>query len=312
MRSTRFLTWALAASMLVVGGCSSGLSAGNSEPQSGRISPPESADGAAADGARDINRWVLPSDRYAPPSKILERAAMQSAVVACLAQHGIQMPQAKYNLEAGPGETRSATDQRIFNVAVAQKYGYGEAPDPRVDTESRVRVREFRQNMTDEQRALEDQCYDQVEQDLGVHTLDTQDGESAVQAWQWGVPESPDPLSPELKPHVEQWRACMAPLGIPDLNEYPEFGPPAVSLAEKWGYMQDIRPEDLPPATPEEIAVAVADATCQETSGYTEALYNAQWDIEQRYIDEHKQDLENMLATYQQYEQKLRDVIHGR
>ncbi|MDM8086500.1 hypothetical protein QUV83_17135 [Cellulomonas cellasea] len=44
-------------------------------------------------------------------------------------------------------------------------------------------------------------------------------------------------------------------------------------------------------------ATGVADATCQQSSGYRERLVTARCALEQEYVDAHKADLDALLST---------------
>ncbi|WP_144710557.1 hypothetical protein [Curtobacterium pusillum] len=68
-----------------------------------------------------------------------------------------------------------------------------------------------------------------------------------------------------------EWHACMAPAGPPDLPATPDRMPSRSMQVE---YGTNIRST---PVRDGEIAIAVRDAGCQDSSGYRSALYDAEW-----------------------------------
>ena len=61
--------------------------------------------------------------------------------------------------------------------------------------------------------------------------------------------------------------------------------------------------EDLAPIKEQEIKVAVADYTCQDELDFQNATMRIQFDIEQRFVDEHKAELEAFAAALEAAEQ---------
>lgn len=68
-----------------------------------------------------------------------------------------------------------------------------------------------------------------------------------------------------------EWHACMAPAGVRDLPTAPDQMP---SPSIRMDYGTNIRST---PVQHGEVAIAVRDVACQESSGYRDALYDAEW-----------------------------------
>jgi len=68
-----------------------------------------------------------------------------------------------------------------------------------------------------------------------------------------------------------QWHACMAPARVRDLPTAPDQMP---SPSIRMDYGTNIRST---PVQDGEVAIAERDVACQESSGYREALYDAEW-----------------------------------
>ncbi len=86
----------------------------------------------------------------------------------------------------------------------------------------------------------------------------------------------------------------MAPLGTIDLPAEPwslGYGRLSVpdSLQEKWQWHNVGQP------TPAEIEYAVYDAQCRESSGWTDILYDAEWDMREAFVNQHRTELDTEI-----------------
>lgn len=292
---------------LVLGSCSAGEAPVNSMAEENSSFQSQSS---GSNTERENSRYSLPSDSFQPPDLMLRAAAIQKVMSECQHKKGIQMPVTIYNFDAPLMETRTDGDHRVFTVEIAQKYGYREPLNPRIDWESSKKKDEFIKGMTEEENRISEECYKEVQETLQEPKEEmSEEKEGALPYWQWGSFVSPDLQKPELQKTIQAWRECMAPLGIPDLEETPSFGPPSQTLAEKWGYHNDTPPWEAPLPSEEEVRIAVADAQCQETSGYQDAYWEEYKRIDQEFVDEHRNVLERMKDEYDALEKRYQAVL---
>ncbi|MFT0762629.1 hypothetical protein VRY54_06160 [Actinomyces sp. F1_1611] len=277
--------------MLLVGACSpviegnvpvsGGQSADQSVPDNGDA--PMSGDSTKTDAGagsgvgvvvKDRASWSLPIDPYfSVDFSNYQINAEQTISHDCMAADGWNY-RVTMDASAPLPETKSASGARLFTPELAAKYGYRSAPDPRHPLENEVaamgglyseeppefdeKLNECIQAAWDEmQRAGAPEERSETEQALsgGYNVLFS----TAV--------------TDEVHQAAARWRECMAPLGIVDLPDEPWTAdsmsmPP--SLMSAWGWT----PRFGKPSA-DEIRIAVHDANCRETSGWSEALYES-------------------------------------
>lgn len=98
------------------------------------------------------------------------------------------------------------------------------------------------------------------------------------------------------------WSACMADAGYPDLKTQ-DAAMTSVNEASNAYYetMTDAPDEaKLAELRENEIAVALADFKCAEKTDYQDKKLEVQFDIERQFIDDHKAELDAMIADVEQ------------
>lgn len=111
--------------------------------------------------------------------------------------------------------------------------------------------------------------------------------------------------SPEITKINREWSDCMAEAGYADLtdpmaaqntmyDEHNELGAPASEGGE---YVEPSKAETAEFAK-KEMALALADATCQKDTGYQKKQEKLTTDLEQKFVDEHKAALDAMISKY--------------
>ena len=209
----------------------------------------------------------------------------------------------------------------LFNETTAKQFGYRRAPDPRdlLEVETEASGGDLFNGKSNEFFDQLDICNlegQAVVAGVSVDEFKASHQESAGSAD--AVQENPasigsqlnrlavDLNSPELSAAAASWRECMAPLGISDLPDRPwdagSMGLPE-SLRDKWGW----RPTGKPSA--DEIATASADAACRASSGWTDTLYQQEWDTRQAFVDAHRAELAPVLAEHQAEAARAREII---
>lgn len=242
--------------------------------------------------AKNQSQWRLPLDQYSPPLIDVEYDAQQVFVQKCMAEAGHDWVVHLDPAGTTTGESWNAAGRKLFSVELAETYGYGnsgqisrspEAEQAWLDGERSRRalaeqVPEAAENCLDQSTAVLDdepswQVYDLAQEIAGGASKDAQE-------------------SPEVVEAVSRWRECMADAGLPDLPAVPEEMPPA-SVDDGGGPAIDAPYSvgDEFDVSAEERRVAVADATCQDSSGYASALYDAEWDAQVDAMTSHADDL---------------------
>jgi hypothetical protein len=190
------------------------------------------------------------------------------------------------------GESWNAAGRKLFSVELAETYGYGnsgqiarspEAEQAWLDGENSRRA------VAEQAPEAAESCFDQSTAVL--------DDEPSWQVYDLameiaGGASGDAQESREVKEAASRWRECMADAGLPDLPAVPEEMPPA-SVDDGGGSAIDAPYSvgDEFDVSAEERRVAVADATCQDSSGYASALYDAEWEAQAEAMESHADDL---------------------
>ena len=298
---------------------------GSSVPPGGQVASTGSsaAGSVGAEVTKDQSHWTLPTDPYyGGQISALTSQAEETVVKNCMVKAGFSDYRVRMDASA-PAPANLAGDgiSVLFNETTAKQFGYRRAPDPRdlleVETEA---------SGGDLFNGKSNEFFDQLDicnlegqaavAGVSVDEFKASHQESAGSAD--AVQENPasigsqlnrlavDLNSPELSAAAASWRECMAPLGISDLPDRPwdagSMGLPE-SLRDKWGW----RPTGKPSA--DEIATASADAACRASSGWTDTLYQQEWDTRQAFVDAHRAELAPVLAEHQAEAARAREII---
>ncbi len=265
---------------------------------------------------------------YGEAAGDLDNLALDLVRTDCLHQAGFPEEHLRTDYRAPKSPTAgNFSVHRLFTVELAQRYGYRMAPDPSdtIAAEIEAKGGDWFSDKSDEYRNAWDTCMDKSREQLdGWKTAKIQEQEE--QLWHQFHPDEPFPTTdegrtawmneqtdladqgllpsqndpatlnrwtvdtsgPELQAAAAQWRACMAPLGIPDLPSEPwdpDMRPPE-SLTTRWGW-----DSPLDPASADEIAVATHDAQCRQDSGWFDLLYDAAWTQASAFVEQNRDAL---------------------
>lgn len=253
---------------------------------------------------KDINTWALPSDAYNPPKLSLEYYAVGLEARACRQAAGLPDTVLRFDPNGTLPATSNEAGTRLFDVDIASQYGYHEQLDPRINWDDHKKSDAERSLLSDPVASEAFvACQQQAMRDLGA------DPEAA---YQYGFPDTDVSSDDQAAVYaaVGRWRECVAPLGVADLpvDAGPE-GLPTSSQMAKWGLDQDIAPWLVAAPSQEEIEFAVADAKCEDSSGWRQAAYDAQWNAEIEYLKKHYSDLEKQRAKWEALEQTYLETI---
>ena len=314
---------------MFLGACSQGgktSGQGASAPPDGQTSPSTVAASSAvtttgAEVTKDQSHWTLPTDPYYGGQTMALTLQAESTVARnCMVKAGFSDYRVRMDASAPPPANLAGDGiSTFFNETTASQFGYRRAPDPRNVLEAEIEAagpgglfaskdKEFHKQMdvcdmggraavagvsVEEFKERSNKLADDVQEDLS--SIGSQLNRLAV-----------DLNSPELSAAAASWRECMAPLGISDLPDRPwdagSMGLPE-SLRDKWGW----RPTGKPSA--DEIATASADAACRASSGWTDTLYQQEWDTRQAFVDAHRAELAPVLADHQAKAARAREII---
>lgn len=274
--------------------------------------PASGARSSAGDGQiqilveKDKASWALPSDAYNPPYFAMEDYAIDLQATPCLEAAGIDFRMVRFDPN-GPGpKTMNDSQHRIFNRDVAAEFGYHLQLDPRVSMEDRIR--------NDADSTLDDPDTWETWNNCRQDALRELGGDPTQEVYSFGFPVDSADRDPAVHEAEEKWRQCMAPLGIADLpsDATPTNGLPTDSQYEHWGLNQDVAPWEIPPPGQDEIKAAIHDAECRDSSGWTDARYEAEWNAEIDYLTRNYRELEAKRVKYDALKEAYLKVIRER
>ena len=315
---------------MFLGACSQGgktSGQGASAPPDGQTSPSTVAASSAvtttgAEVTKDQSHWTLPTDPYYGGQTMALTLQAESTVARnCMVKAGFSDYRVRMDASA-PAPANLAGDgiSVLFNETTAKQFGYRRAPDPRDLLEAEIEAagpgglfaskdKEFHKQLDvcdmEGRAAVAGVSVEEFKERSNKLADDVQEDLSSIgsQLNRLGV----DLNSPELSAAAASWRECMAPLGISDLPDRPwdagSTGGLPESLRDKWGW----RPTGKPSA--DEIATASADAACRASSGWTDTLYQQEWDTHQAFVDAHRAELTPVLAEHQAEAARAREII---
>ena len=268
----------------------------------------DTSDAGAGVVVKDRASWSLPIDPYfSVDLSNYQVEAEQWLMRACMAEGGWDY-RVGVDASAPLSETYSVSRARLFTPELAAKYGYHRAPDPRYPLEDEI---EAKGGLNSDQPKgfveKEQECFEEASQELKQAGVPEERSETE-QALSGGYNVLfSTAVTDEVHQAAARWRECMAPLGIVDLPEEPwtagsMYLPP--SLMSAWGWTSSF---GKPSA--DEIRIAVHDANCRETSGWSEALYESQWDLAEKFVEDNKPALDALLQQHNEYIKKYQQII---
>lgn len=247
--------------------------------------------GSGAEFQVDMESMILPLDAYAI-DVVVSDYSENILVKKCFEEHGFhgkQIP--RVDVSRPSPVTETPLGRRVLTPAIAEELGYSRAPDLRFDPEQVKQV--HAQEFTPAEQKQWDECIDAARTELPSMTDSL--NYVAVLA---GSAFDEAAKDEDVVDAVTRWRECMRPEGFAGLPDMPEQMPGAVSEA---GDSVDAH------------ALAVADATCRDSSGYRETLFETVLPIQERLIEENADTLERIAAEFDAARAKQLEIIrtHG-
>lgn len=251
---------------------------------------------------KNVDAWVMPLDQFTFTSGPLRDYAEALVERPCYAEHGIEWNVPWQPIDRGIGAGFSDGGQKLFTIDSAQKFGYHGTPN---EWENKDAWRSFIED--NEKLANENPGFDDALTDCRTRSRDTlplPSDEERDYASQASVQTYEEALLDErVLALVDDWQACMLDSGYPNVTENPELMP-VDELAKEW---QVGVPGTT--ATPAEVAMATADATCSESVGWDKALYDAQWERQSAFVETNADRLIRIRAEIDKERQMLEKAV---
>ncbi|KHK97630.1 hypothetical protein LK09_10485 [Microbacterium mangrovi] len=242
----------------------------------------------------------MPLDEFIVDPTELGNYAEQLLMGKCLTKLGYQWDVPWQNIEFRSPANYNGIGLRLFDVEIAQKWGYHDAPKP--DPESARRWEEFvdSTNSYESGPTFEKKfssCLRKVRDPRSLQVSDQANYVMGLKSQAIDVANT----KPAVRESLKGWRKCLA-------DQY-SFAVPAI-------------PQDMPPkpldkkfkssgsvASAEEIELAVADAKCRDSSGWAAALYRAEWDAETTLVNENRDKLDRIRTEAVAFRKKMLAVV---
>jgi hypothetical protein len=256
------------------------------------------------DPAKNRDQWAMPLDEFMKTPTELANYAEQLLISKCLAAKGYEWPVPWQDTDFSWGENFNSVGLRLFNTEIAAEYGYHRAlPVDDPETDAWAEFGEFVNSYAPDAQ-FDDTflaCSDEARDDQTVPDADAFNYASdlAVQA-------STEAAQTEaVVSATSQWRECLSEQvdwAIPkDPNEWP--------TSEFFARFKITGPDAVPVPSAEEIEIAVTDAECRESSGMSEAQYDAEWDAQLRLVAQNRDTLERNRDAGIEHEKELLIVV---
>lgn len=245
----------------------------------------------------------MPLDEFYIYSPDLDNYAEQLLVSKCLGPQGYEWPVPWQDAEYPQAEDFNAIGFRLFTPELAEKRGYQFAPP--ANNESTELWREF-VSISDAyfpNQELDDAlfaCTEQIREKDKKYSMNA-DG----QGYLAGLAIQADQVVLQDKSVIDattKWRECLEPQVDFALPEDPRTGMPPASKEELWGSVGGV-------ASAAEIAAAVADAECRESSGLAELAYEKNWDEQLKLVEKNRDTLDRIRADAIERKEYLLTIV---
>ncbi|WAC51968.1 hypothetical protein [Frigoribacterium sp. SL97] len=221
---------------------------------------------------KDVDAWTMPLDRYVPVGETSSSYALLLVAQQCMVSAGhddfvVPWRDVAAGDRAGELSMNGSLRLRAFDLATAETRGYHALSV--IDAGAAAWSEFSSQPWTDERSARFDTC---VQRARGtVPSLDDYSNrtQSLVRLNNAAFEGARD--DPTVTATWDDWRGCMQDARVGDVASDPS-GMPTLEMADRFETL-----DSSTSPTDDEIEIATADARCRESSGYRDALYEAEW-----------------------------------
>lgn len=288
----------------VVAGCSPApespeLTDPQSDWQGGEVTSTVAPD-ATSDGVKNISMWALPLDEFVPKFGNVDNYAEQVLLAGCLDEAGMEWPVPWQDVEEPASPVFNPVGRRLFNLEIANKYGFRTNLAPSKSTQLWEEFLGYKPTEPGFQPAF-DACLADIREEHAV--LDTAD--TVLVSGLIAQIQEESFLSPEGQDAADRWRSCMQPQGLGELPENPNNFP-SFELQEELGAIPPVKTVE---PSARELEVAVAHATCLDSSGFSAAMYEMEWTLQATAIERDRANLDRVRDAVQDREAEVREII---
>lgn len=244
--------------------------------------------------AQNRSQWLMPTDAYLPGEAAMEATDYAEMLLdsACMGEAGYPDPVPFKDVSTSwQSDTWNSVGMRLFNEKIAANYGYH--LDPRESGGNPDAWQKFLHgDLSDAASAALAACRAQPP----VKIPDADGFHNRLSGLRVDAEEKAQ-HDGEVQAAVGRWHECMKPLGIPDLTQSPNEMP---SDSQRASFGLNDGSLVAPPSA-EEVRQASFDAACRESSGWSEAYYQASW-------NEDVKVLRDNLDTFERAQPQIKDA----
>ena len=262
--------------------------------------------------SQDRARWVMPLDQFqAASTDALLSYAENLLVAECLGEEGIDWPipwqptddesylQPEANMSNFPALTVALATESGYHVNF--NHGWRGASYEPIQELNAIAL------STPGFEPVFGACLDEAREQ--VPTLAVSESTNQLLGWRYEASQSADDL-PAVVEAGARWQQCLKDAGYvavpasPYEKEEPDSYMPSDEMMAEVGI-----PSYQSELTQQEIDLAVADASCRESSGWFEAEYQAVWDAEAKLVSEHADELVQIREEWEAAREIVLDVV---
>lgn len=230
----------------------------------------------------------------------LDNYSEQLLLASCLNDVAIAWPVPWQDVEQPMSPVFNAAGKRLFNTEIAENYGFRTNLAPSKSDrlwEEFLLYRPSEPNFQDQF----DKCLAGIREEYPIL-----EPETAVTATSLIIQVREEAfLRPEAQEAAGRWRSCMEPQGFGQLPDNPNEFPSAEILQE----VGSLPPVATVEPSEREIAVAVAHATCLDSSDFSQVMYKLEWELQEAVIVRERANLNRVREAVQAREDAVKEII---
>lgn len=269
---------------------------------------PEPVDHTVKDlPAQDVAAWTMPLDRYVFVSYAKRDYAEDLLVGRCLAAKGIDWGVPWQNVDNYVGDAQSQSSKPL-TARSAESRGYHA---PAVDEGSSLLWRQFftKKPLVKSDQAVADDCFVQVRKtQLSLAAMNGVNQNASTRAVELADQASTAAArEPAVQEASRRWRTCLAPAAVvAGVGSLPASPAEMPSSRMRLLFSTDVVSSRV---TPAETTLAKADVSCQSTSGYRKALYDAEYRLQSKVTATDAAILAKNSVDQQAFDRRLDRII---